>query len=68
MVVNKEDVWALSTGLVTVERAFVCIRLGIISFKIIILFCSFLYAILIKNRAINRNLEKQNLFLKMILY
>jgi len=67
-VVNKEDVWALSTGLVTVERAFVCIRLGIISFKIIILFCSFLYAILIKNRAINRNLEKQNLFLKMILY
>lgn len=66
--VNKEDVWALSTGLVTVERAFVCIRLGIISFKIIILFCSFLYAILIKNRAINRNLEKQNLFLKMILY
>ena len=66
--VNKEDVWALSTGLVTVERAFVCIRLGIISFKIIILFCAFLYAILIKNRAINRNLEKQNLFLKMILY
>lgn len=47
--------WALSTGLVTVGRALVCIRLGIISFKIIVLFCSFLYAILIKNRAINRN-------------
>lgn len=27
---NKEDVRALSTGLVTVGRAFVCIRLGII--------------------------------------